>query len=96
MFYILVTDDNGSEVHAFWSKRAAEQFSDVVNAELDAAGAHGSAIRTDCRTARLMMERELRRIASEGRTHYMVSEIPTAPIDELYRWYTLYILLNDD
>ena len=95
MFYILVNDDNGSEVHAFWSKRAAEQFRDVVNAEIDANAAHGSAMRTDCRTARLMMERELRRVASEGRTGYMVSEIPTMPIDELYRWYGLYVLLND-
>lgn len=95
MFYIMVTDDNGSEVHAFWSKRAAEQFRDVVNAELNEAGASGSAMRCDCRTARLMMERELRRVASEGRTGYMVSEIPTMPIDELYRWYGLYVLLDD-
>lgn len=95
MFYILVTDDNGSEVHAFWSKRAAEQFRDVVNAELDSAGASGSAMRCDCRTARLMMERELRRVASERRTGYMVSEIPTMPIDELYRWYGFYVLLDD-
>lgn len=95
MFYILVTDDNGSEVHAFWSKRAAEKFCDVVNAELDLAGASGSAMRTDNRTARLMMERELRRAASEGRTGYMVSEIPTMPIDELYRWYGLYVLCED-
>lgn len=95
MFYIMVTDDNGSEVHAFWSKRAAEQFCDVVNAELDAAGAPGAAMRTDNRTARLMMERELRRVAAEGHTRYMVSEIPTMPIDELYRWYGLYVLLDD-
>lgn len=95
MFYILVTDDSGSEVHAFWSKRAAEQFRDVVNAELDAAGASGSALRCDCRTARLMMEKELRRVASEGCARYMVSEIPTMPIDELYRWYGLYVLLED-
>lgn len=95
MFYILVTDDNGSEVHAFWSKRAAEKFSEVVNSELDLAGASGSAMRTDNRTARLMMERELRRVASEGRTGYMVSEIPTMPIDELYQWYNLYVLCED-
>lgn len=95
MFYILVTDDNASEVHAFWSKRAAEQFRDVVNAELDAHAAAGSAMRCDCRTARLLMERELRRVASEGRTGYMVSEIPTMPIDELYRLYGLYVLMDD-
>ena len=91
MFYNLVTDDNGSEVRAFWSKRAAEQFRDVANV----AGASGSAMRCDCRTARLMMERELRRVASEGRTDYTVSEIPTMPIDELYRLYGLYVLLDD-
>lgn len=95
MFYILVTDDNGAEVHAFWSKRAAEQFCDVVNAEIDAAGTSGAAMRTDNRTARLMMERELRRVASEDRTGYTLSEIPTMPIDELYRWYGLYVLRDD-
>lgn len=95
MFYILVTDDNGSEVHAFWSKRAAEKFCEVVNAELDLAGASGSAMRTDNRTARLMMERALRRAASGGRTGYMLSEIPTMPIDELYRWYGMYVLCED-
>lgn len=95
MFYVMVTDDRRSEVHGFWAKRAAEKFCDVVNAELDASGAHGAAMRVDSRTARLMMERDLRRVASDSCVHYLVSDIPTMPIDDLWHWYCQYVLLDD-
>ena len=92
MFYVRVNDDRGCEIRAFFSKKAADRFAEIVNLELEQAGASGSAQRCDSRTARLLMEHALRRAASCSRVGYKVGEIPGMSMDDLYDVYADYVL----
>lgn len=87
MFYVRVNDDRGSEIRAFYSKKSADRFAEIVNHEIDDAGVVGSAQRCDGRTARLLMEHALRRAVANVSVSYSVGDIPTMTMDELYAAY---------
>lgn len=95
MFYVMVTDDTTPEIHAFWSKRAAEKFESVVSAELEGTDVPGSVERVGNRTARLTMEKQLREVANAQLVRYEVGEIPRMPIDELWTLYKAHVLNPD-
>lgn len=92
MFYVRVNDDRGCEIRAFYSKKAADRFADIVNLEIEEAGASGSAQRCESRTARMLMEHALRRAAACVSVVYKVGEIPAMSMDELYGIYADYVL----
>lgn len=92
MFYVRVNDGRGCEIRAFYAKKSADRFEEIVNLEIGEAGAAGAAQRCDSRTARLIMEHALRRAAARATVGYKVGDIPAMPMDELYGIYADYVL----
>lgn len=92
MFYVRVNDGRGAEIRAFYAKKSADRFAEIVNQEIGEAGAAGAAHRCDSRTARLLMEHALRRAAAHATVGYKLGDIPGMPMDELYEIYADYVL----
>lgn len=92
MFYVRINDGRGCEIRAFFSKKAADRYAEIVNLEIADALAAGAAHRCDSRTARLLMEHALRRAAAHATVGYKVGDIPGMSMDELYEIYAEYVL----
>lgn len=93
MFYVLVDDGASVEVRSFYSKRGAQRFVEDFTRDCEDGAALGIAKPTDNRTARLLMEKQIRTVAAETHdAHIVLGDIPRMPIDELCALYQQVVL----